>query len=134
MERVEGIGGVFLYANDPAALARWYSDVLGISLIANEQCDNFYTQFEQRDPRDTSRQISTVFAIMRAENPLAASGRHECMVNYRVTNLESMIHQMRAAGVEIYKQEDYDYGRFAWAKDPEGNSIELYQQTDGGAS
>lgn len=25
------------------------------------------------------------------------------------------------------RQEDYDYGRFAWIADPEGNRIELWQ-------
>jgi hypothetical protein len=30
MERVTGIGGLFFRARDPAALARWYGDHLGI--------------------------------------------------------------------------------------------------------
>jgi predicted enzyme related to lactoylglutathione lyase len=35
---------------------------------------------------------------------------------------------LTAAGVTILpKQEDYDYGRFAWIEDPEGNRIELWE-------
>lgn len=32
-----------------------------------------------------------------------------------------------AGGVPIDRTEGYDYGLFAWLKDPEGNQIELYQ-------
>ncbi len=32
MEKVNGIGGVFIRANDPTALAAWYRDTLGINL------------------------------------------------------------------------------------------------------
>jgi hypothetical protein len=32
MERVTGIGGVFLRARDPAALAAWYERHLGVAL------------------------------------------------------------------------------------------------------
>jgi len=31
MEKVDGIGGVFFRAKDPAALARWYETHLGIN-------------------------------------------------------------------------------------------------------
>jgi predicted enzyme related to lactoylglutathione lyase len=49
-------------------------------------------------------------------------------VNYRVDDLDALLDQLRADGVEIDpKREDYDYGRFAWIVDPEGNRIELWQ-------
>jgi predicted enzyme related to lactoylglutathione lyase len=35
--------------------------------------------------------------------------------------------QLKADGIVVEKTEDFDYGRFAWIKDPEGNRIELYQ-------
>ncbi len=50
------------------------------------------------------------------------------MVNYRVDDLDALLTQLTAAGVTIDpKREDYDYGRFAWIIDPEGNRIELWQ-------
>jgi predicted enzyme related to lactoylglutathione lyase len=49
------------------------------------------------------------------------------MINYRVANLDRMLDQLRQAGVAIEKAEDYDYGRFAWISDPEGNRIELWE-------
>ena len=50
-----------------------------------------------------------------------------CMINYRVANLDRMLDQLRSAGIAIEKSQDFDYGRFAWITDPEGNRIELWQ-------
>src|SRR5579884_3753590 len=50
------------------------------------------------------------------------------MVNYIVDDLDGMVADLRAAGVQVEdKQEESDYGRFAWVTDPEGNRIELWQ-------
>jgi predicted enzyme related to lactoylglutathione lyase len=49
------------------------------------------------------------------------------MIDYRVGNLEKMLEQLRLGGVTVEKVEDYDYGRFAWITDPEGNRIELWE-------
>jgi predicted enzyme related to lactoylglutathione lyase len=50
------------------------------------------------------------------------------MVNYRVKNLDAMLAQLRAAGAKVEDRvEDYDYGRFGWASDPEGNRFELWE-------
>jgi predicted enzyme related to lactoylglutathione lyase len=56
-----------------------------------------------------------------------AAERRACVINYRVRDLPAFLDQLRADGIEIEKTEDFDYGRFAWIKDPEGNRIELYQ-------
>jgi predicted enzyme related to lactoylglutathione lyase len=126
MERVNGIGGVFLYANYAAKLAAWYGEVLGIDTVANEERGNYYAQFEQRDLQNPEREVGTVFAIFKASATLPEI-RGECMVNLRVSNLAAMIQQLRTNGIEIGKYEEYDYGLFAWIKDPEGYSIELFE-------
>jgi len=49
-------------------------------------------------------------------------------LNYRVADLDSLLEQLRAEGVEVDPRvEEYDYGRFAWIMDPEGNRIELWE-------
>jgi predicted enzyme related to lactoylglutathione lyase len=30
-------------------------------------------------------------------------------------------------GIAVEKVEEFDYGRFAWVRDPDGNRIELYE-------
>jgi predicted enzyme related to lactoylglutathione lyase len=59
-------------------------------------------------------------------------GRREqaWMVNFRVRDLEAMLAQLRAAGADVDEHvEEYDYGRFGWAADPEGNRFELWEPT-----
>ncbi len=35
MEKVNGIGGFFFRARDPAALSQWYNDQLGVTVVAS---------------------------------------------------------------------------------------------------
>jgi predicted enzyme related to lactoylglutathione lyase len=50
------------------------------------------------------------------------------MINYRVDNLDEMIAQLRAGGIEIIKGPDSDAnGKFAWIMDPDGNKVELWE-------
>ena len=56
------------------------------------------------------------------------SGPSPFMINYRVRNLDAMLAQLRAAGAPVDERvEDYDFGRFGWATDPEGNRFELWE-------
>jgi predicted enzyme related to lactoylglutathione lyase len=123
---IDGIGGVFLYANDAKALSTWYSHHFGIKLDTYEDNKVYGTEFKYRRLGDSSRVDATVWSISRSNTPLPAE-RRECVINYRVRDLPAFLDQLRAEGIPIEKTEDFDYGRFAWIKDPEGNRIELYQ-------
>jgi predicted enzyme related to lactoylglutathione lyase len=53
------------------------------------------------------------------------------MINYRVQNLRKLLTQLKRERVEIVgKMEEYEYGKFAWIMDPEGNKIELWEPVD----
>jgi predicted enzyme related to lactoylglutathione lyase len=50
------------------------------------------------------------------------------MINYRVDNLDEMLAQLKAGGIEIIKGPDVDEnGKFAWIMDPDGNKVELWE-------
>jgi predicted enzyme related to lactoylglutathione lyase len=50
------------------------------------------------------------------------------VVNYRMEVLDALLKVLKAEGVEIDPhREDYDYRRFAWTMDPDGNRIELWE-------
>ena len=50
------------------------------------------------------------------------------MINFRVSNLDAKVSQLRAAGITVdVDQEHYPNGRFARLKHPDGNPIELEQ-------
>ena len=112
-ERVTGIGGVFFRARDPKALIEWYETHLGVPVnegyvIFPESRDTHWVPFSQ----DTD--------YWPADK--------QSMVNFTVRDLDAMLAQLRAAGVEVDEHiEDHEYGRFGWAMDPEGNRIELWQ-------
>ncbi len=118
MAKAVGIGGVFLKARDPQALALWYATHLGIPAQ-----DGGSLAFD--GPESTGM---TVFAHFPLDTQYFGEGTQQAMVNFRVDDLDELLKQLAAAGVRIDpKREDYSYGRFAWIWDLEGNRVELWQ-------
>jgi predicted enzyme related to lactoylglutathione lyase len=120
MARVTGIGGVFLKADDPEALAKWYEQHLGIRF------DGSYALLKwSDDPR--AEDGSTVFAMFPRDSDYFGTDR-AFMVNFRVDDLDALLAALRAAGVAVdEKVQEEVYGRFGWVNDPEGNRVELWQ-------
>jgi predicted enzyme related to lactoylglutathione lyase len=119
MERVLGIGGVFFKARDPQALTTWYRDNLGVPVEVNQT----YATFKAGAAGEV-----TVWSTFPADTTYFGPGAASFMVNFRVRNLDAMLAQLRAAGAQVEDRvEDYDYGRFGWATDPEGNRFELWE-------
>jgi glyoxylase I family protein len=120
MERVAGIGGLFFRARDPAALARWYADHLGI--------DPAPTTYEQ--PPWWQQQGPTVLSPFPADSDAFGRPEQAWMLNLRVRDLDAMVAQLRAAGIEVtLDPQTYPNGRFASTADPEGNPIQLWEPT-----
>jgi predicted enzyme related to lactoylglutathione lyase len=125
MARVTGIGGVFFRSADPAALAEWYREALGLEI--DEQHNATFRWSE--DPRAEPAGL-TVWAPFPADTPHFAKAT-QWMVNFRVDDLEGTIERLRGAGTELDGEPvDTEEGRFAWAVDPEGNKFELWQPPD----
>ncbi|MGA8938598.1 MAG: VOC family protein [Acidobacteriaceae bacterium] len=122
MARVTGIGGVFLRSSDPKALAKWYSENLGITLA-----DFNGTAFQWSDEIPTGSGM-TAWSTFPADTSYFGEGQQGAMINYRVDDLDALLATLSASGVWIDpKREDYAYGRFAWIKDCDGNRLELWQ-------
>jgi predicted enzyme related to lactoylglutathione lyase len=115
VERVLGIGGHFMRAADPAALAAWYRDCLGLDM------DEHGLWQQEAGP--------TVFATFETESDYFGSRAQQTMLNFRVRDLDAMLAQLRAAGANVSDdvQEMEGVGRFGWVTDPAGNRIELWQ-------
>ena len=55
-------------------------------------------------------------------------GDQHFMVNLRVTDLESLLERLGARVETILgRQDEGEYGLFAWLYDPDGNRVELYE-------
>jgi catechol 2,3-dioxygenase-like lactoylglutathione lyase family enzyme len=117
-ERVTGIGGIFFRAQDPAALAAWYAEHLGVDI------DTSYggASFTGTDG------TYAVWSPFPADTDYLGGPAQTFMVNYRVADLDAMLAQLRAAGVRVEDDvEDSESGRFGWAYDLEGTRFELWQ-------
>ena len=118
MEKVVGIGGLFFRAHDPKTLGNWYLQHLGIELTPTSEGGPVWQQ--EAGP--------TVFSPFPEKSGYFGDPNKVWMVNFRVHDLDKMVSQLRAAGIEVKDPESYpNVGRFARLNDPEGNPIELWQ-------
>ncbi len=123
MKKVTGIGGVFFKAKEPVKLKSWYRDHLGI--IPNP---DGYVSFQWRDNDAPDRVGLTVWEVFPADTDYFEPSSKPFMINFRVENLDALLAELRAAGVQVDDRlEEYDYGRFGWILDPEGNRVELWE-------
>ena len=114
MEHVVGVGGLFIRAENPAALAQWYRDCLGLAADENGVWQ------QHSGP--------TVFAAFDQASEYFSSTQ-QMMLNFRVRDLEAMLEQLRAKGANVAAevQDVEGIGRFGWVTDPEGRRVELWQ-------
>ncbi len=133
MQRVTGIGGIFIKARgDAAALREWYRRNLGIE-VADWGGAAFPWQREGRVEPDGVG--TTIWTVFDADTTYLAPSPSPFMVNYRVDDLDAMRAQLLANGCEVDdKVERSEYGAFGWVMDLEGNRIELWQPPPAGAA
>lgn len=123
MERVIGLGGPFIKANDPNGLATWYEKHLGISFNGKTYTD---WQFVNKDGSKCPGY--NVFSFFKKDSDYFSPGKKEVMVNFIVKDLFALLKVLKDEGVEIAGEPmDEAYGKFGWIMDPEGNKIELWQ-------
>ena len=117
---VTGIGGVFIKARDPKALAAWYRDVLGLPLQPWGGAALRYDA-PQHPP-------AAAWSAFPASTAYFAPSTAPFMIDYAVDDLDAILARLHAKGVEPLKRSDDDTsGKFAWILDPEGNKVELWE-------
>jgi predicted enzyme related to lactoylglutathione lyase len=120
MERVTGIGGVFVRSRDPAALAAWSAEHLGLDV------EDWHGSVLRASGGET-----LVWAAFPADTEYFGCLDQQAMVNYRVGDLDAMLAQLRNAGLPAEGPQETENGRFGWGTDPEGNRFELWQPNSG---
>ncbi len=122
MKKVTGIGGIFFKCNDPQKMKDWYSQNLGLPV------EQYGTMFRWRDADDPDKEGTTVWSPFAKDTKYFEPSKKDFMINYRVENIEALVEQLKNDGVTIIDEiATYDYGKFVHILDPEGNSIELWE-------
>jgi len=126
MKRVTGIGGIFFKCEDTAKQKSWYQKHLGM-----EMNDWGGAIFWWRDTNQPEKKCSTSWSTFKNDTNYFDPSKKPFMFNYRVENLEALMKVLKEEGVEqVGEIEEYEYGKFGWIMDPEGNKIELWEPVD----
>jgi predicted enzyme related to lactoylglutathione lyase len=125
MKRVTGLGGVFFKSADTEKVKKWYEKHLGI------KSDAYGSNFYWRDKENPEKVALTVWSPFKDDTKYFEPSEKPFMFNYRVENLEKLLVLLKEEGVEqVGKMEVFEYGKFAWILDCDGNKIELWEPVD----
>ena len=123
MKRVTGLGGFFFKTRDADLLKSWYSKHLGFVT------DEYGATFSWH--KENGQKGYTVWSLFKEDTAYFNPGTNPFMINFRVENLEELLKTLKAEGIQVVgEMEVYEYGKFGWILDPEGNKIELWEPHD----
>ncbi len=121
--RVLGVGGIFFRSPDPAHLAAWYRDTLGLAVESWGT-----TQGTSFSPEAMPPNSFTVWSAFASDTEYFGDPGQSFMINLVVDNLDAALAKVRAGGGEVLPQkEEHDFGHFGWIVDPDGNRVELWE-------
>ncbi len=117
---ITGVGGIFVRSKDPARLAAWYRDVLGIAVETRGGAPLRYDA--------PGHPQVLVWNALSGTSKYPAPSTRDFMLDFAVDDLDAFVARLQSKGVTILKRDDSDSsGRFAWILDPDGTKIELWQ-------
>lgn len=116
---------MFFKCENPENIKKWYQEHLGI------ESGEYGGMFEWRDVDDKEKKCYTAWNPFSEKSGYFQPSEKKYMFNYRVENLEELLKVLKEEGVEIVGEiESFEYGKFGWIMDPEGNKIELWEPVD----
>tara|TARA_R110002167_G_scaffold293937_3_gene498617 strand:+ start:6986 stop:7372 length:387 start_codon:yes stop_codon:yes gene_type:complete len=122
-KRVTGIGGLFFKTKDPKTSKEWYKKHLGLNT------DEYGCTFLWKDKE--GNECSTQWSPFAHDTKYFGPSKKDFMFNYRVENLKELLDVLKEEGVTIVgKMEEFEYGKFGWILDNDGNKIELWEPID----
>ena len=125
MPRIRGVHETVLYADDVAALAAFYAEVVGLEQI--DPPDDHSAAFRLEDGN-----VLLVFDPGRTGTPGRFVPEHGATgaghVAFRVKGLDDAAGELRAQDVEIEREITWPKGgRSVYFRDPAGNSVEYVE-------
>lgn len=124
------IGGVFLYSKNPKQLIEWYQKVLKMELDSWSEDGTFVGKVYNYIDEATGKKAYIVWSIS-PNNKLSDHPREKThVINLRVHDLNKAVEHIKSLGVDVKGIEKHEQGLFAWVTDPDGNMIELWEDTE----
>ncbi|MCU4177189.1 VOC family protein [Carboxylicivirga sp. N1Y90] len=124
-KKVTGVGGIFFKSEKPEATRKWYADNLGLV------CNEYGSLFESRSSDEPKDKTYLQWSPFDKDTKYFEPSEKEFMINYRVEDIESLVEDLKAAGVTVLDEiESFEYGKFVHILDPENNKIELWEPVD----
>jgi predicted enzyme related to lactoylglutathione lyase len=121
--KVTGIGGIFIYSDNPQETNEWYSKNLGFEIN-----DWGSSSFESRNVNNPDEVNSLQWKLFKNGDEYFSPSKKEFMINYQVQNIEELLAKLKENGVVILDSlVTYDYGKFVHIMDNDGNKIELWE-------
>lgn len=122
---VAGLGGVFIYSENPKVLADWYTAHLGLDYGYTENHQAYYVTFPHKE-MDGRTERYHIFSILYTKHRPMIDGKF-FTINLRVEGIGDILKKLEKEKVELRGPEFHEEGVFAWLNDPEGNFIELWE-------
>ena len=122
-KRVTGLGGFFFKTPDPNKLKEWYRDHLGLNT------DQYGCTFWWKDKEGND--CSTQWSPMKADTAYFEPSKAPFMMNFRVADLATLLAVLKKEGVTVVGEiQEFEYGKFGYILDPDGNKLELWEPMD----
>ena len=95
------------------------------------ETDQHGHMFKWLKPEQPDKLGYTQWSIFDAKTEYLNPSKKDYMINFRVEHIEVLVDQLRENGMEVIGDiVSYDYGKFAWVMDPDGNKVELWYPVD----
>ncbi|MEP2278066.1 VOC family protein [Maribacter sp.] len=121
--RVTGLGGFFFKTKDPNHSKNWYNKHLGLNT------DQYGCTFWWKDKEGND--CSTQWSPMNEDTEYFKPSLSSFMMNFRVENLVELLKVLKKEGVTVVGEiQEFEYGKFGWILDPDGNKLELWEPID----
>jgi predicted enzyme related to lactoylglutathione lyase len=117
--RITGLGGVFVTSKDSKALAKWYKDVLDITI---ESWGGAILRYDA-----PGHPPMALWNAMPENSDEIAPSHRDFMINFAVDDLDAFVARLETKGIKILNRQGDQTGKFAWILDPDGTKIELWQ-------
>ncbi|MFT5970268.1 MAG: glyoxylase I family protein [Flavobacteriales bacterium] len=126
-QHVAHLGGIFIHSESPKDLADWYTKAFGLTYEYTEEHKTYYISFPYLEV-ESKKKAYAVWSILNKDYRPTLEFR-PFTLNFRIKDLEKLKIHLESLGIEITDIQAHDEGKFAWSNDPEGNYIELWEDT-----